>query len=104
MMANCEVFALKPVLELEAHQVREVLRLLLHSIIFQRALGPVKPVERDSELFDVTWVRGGGRMSSRSSCRPAFASAARTRWRRAGPSCSAVQLLGCAHMRMPSAM
>ena len=56
-MANCEVFALKPVLELEAHQVREVLRLLLHSIIFQRALGPVKPVEQDSELFDVTWVR-----------------------------------------------
>ncbi|KAL4419641.1 hypothetical protein ABPG77_008582 [Micractinium sp. CCAP 211/92] len=58
-MANCEVFALKPVLELEAHQVREVLRLLLHSIIFQRALGPVKPVERDSELFDVTWVECG---------------------------------------------
>lgn len=68
-MANCEVFALKPVLELEAHQVREVLRLLLHSIIFQRALGPVKPVERDSELFDVTWVRRGGRTNSHSTCR-----------------------------------
>jgi len=57
-MANCEVFHLRPVFELEVHQVREVLRVLLHSIIFQRALGPVKPVERDSELFEVTWVSG----------------------------------------------
>lgn len=38
-------------------QVREVLRILLHTIVFNRALGPVKPVERDSELFEITWVR-----------------------------------------------
>ena len=58
-MSNCELFHLRPVFELEQHQVREVLRILLHSIVFQRALGPVKPVERDSELFEVTWVRSG---------------------------------------------
>lgn len=56
-MSNCEVHHLKPVFELEQHQVREVLRILLQSILFNRALGPVKPVERDSELFEVTWVR-----------------------------------------------
>ena len=32
---------------------------LLHTIIFNRALGPVKPQEVDSELFDVTYVRCG---------------------------------------------
>jgi hypothetical protein len=30
---------------------------LLHTIIFNRALGAIKPVEVDSELFDVTYVR-----------------------------------------------
>ena len=57
---DCQVFHLAPAFELEPHQVTEVLRLLLHTIIFQRALGPVKPQERDSELFDVTWVRVSG--------------------------------------------
>jgi autophagy-related protein 101 len=56
-MSNCEVFTVQPIFDLEQHQVREVLRILLHTIVFNRALGPVKPVERDSELFDVTWVR-----------------------------------------------
>ncbi len=56
-MANCEVFHLRPHFELEQHQVKEVLRILLHTIVFQRALGPVQPAERDSELFDLTWVR-----------------------------------------------
>ena len=32
---------------------------LLHTIIFNRALGLVKPQEVDSELFDVTYVRCG---------------------------------------------
>jgi len=31
---------------------------LLHTIIFNRALGPVRPREVDSELFDITYVRG----------------------------------------------
>lgn len=30
---------------------------LLHTIIFNRALGPVRPREVDSELFDITYVR-----------------------------------------------
>lgn len=89
LMANCEVFALKPVLELEAHQIREVLRLLLHSIIFQRALGPVKPVERDSELFDVTWVRasGGWALASGAAKDGALANAAERR----SPVCTVSQ-------------
>ena len=29
---------------------------LLHTIIFSRALGPVKPQEEDSEIFDITYV------------------------------------------------
>lgn len=65
-MSNCEVHHLKPVLELEQHQVREVLRILLATIVFNRALGPVKPVERDSELFEVTWVRRQGRGAAAS--------------------------------------
>ncbi|KAK9800356.1 hypothetical protein WJX73_009590 [Symbiochloris irregularis] len=48
-----------PVIEVEQHQVREVLRCLLHTIIFNRALGLVKPQEVESELFDVTYVRCG---------------------------------------------
>jgi hypothetical protein len=65
-MSNCEVFHLKPVFELEQHQVREVLRILLHTVIFNRALGPVKPVERDSELFEITWVSLGERTGAAS--------------------------------------
>lgn len=67
-MSNCELFHLRPVFELEQHQVREVLRILLHSIVFQRALGPVKPVERDSELFEVTWVRVVAELAGRRQC------------------------------------
>lgn len=55
-MSNCEVVSL-PSIEVELHQVREVLRCLAHTIIFNRALGPLKPTEVDSELFDITWVR-----------------------------------------------
>ena len=29
----------------------------LHTILFNRALGPVRPKEVDSELFDITYVR-----------------------------------------------
>ncbi|DBA94021.1 hypothetical protein WJX77_005384 [Trebouxia sp. C0004] len=57
-MSNCEVTKL-PVLEVEQHQAREVLRCLLHTIIFSRALGPVKPQEEDSEIFDITYVTCG---------------------------------------------
>lgn len=29
---------------------------ILHTIVFNRALGPCKPQEVDSELFDITYV------------------------------------------------
>ena len=57
-MSNCEYHDL-PLIELEAHQVSEVLRCILHTIIFNRALGAVSPIEVDSELFDLTWVTCG---------------------------------------------
>eukprot|EP00301_Raphidiophrys_heterophryoidea_P020859 c5447_g1_i1.p1 GENE.c5447_g1_i1~~c5447_g1_i1.p1 ORF type:complete len:101 (-),score=14.54 c5447_g1_i1:469-771(-) len=44
-------------LEVEHFQVREALRCLLHTIIFQRALGAFRPEDVDSELFDITYVR-----------------------------------------------
>lgn len=57
-MSNCEKVVL-PVLELEQHQVKEVLSCLLHTIVFCRALGPVRPQEVDLQLFDITYVRCG---------------------------------------------
>lgn len=57
-MSSCEVIKL-PVLEVEQHQAREVLRCLLHTIVFNRALGPVKPQEQDSDIFDITYVTCG---------------------------------------------
>ncbi|PNW80906.1 hypothetical protein CHLRE_07g334700v5 [Chlamydomonas reinhardtii] len=57
-MANCETYNL-PVLELEPHQIREALRCVLHTIIFNRALGYVVPKDVDSELFDITFVKCG---------------------------------------------
>mmetsp|Transcript_37025 Transcript_37025/g.44771 ORF Transcript_37025/g.44771 Transcript_37025/m.44771 type:complete len:206 (+) Transcript_37025:392-1009(+) len=55
---NCEVHEL-PVLPVENYQIREVLRCLLHTIMFNRALGPVRPREVDSELFDLAYVQCG---------------------------------------------
>lgn len=56
-MSNCERWILTP-LYIEPHYTRDVLRALLHTIIFNRALGPVCPIDTDSELFDhLTWVR-----------------------------------------------
>ncbi|PNH02238.1 hypothetical protein TSOC_011809, partial [Tetrabaena socialis] len=57
-MANCETHNL-PVLELEPHQICEALRCVLHTIIFNRALGYVVPKDVDSELFDITYVQCG---------------------------------------------
>lgn len=57
-MANCETFQL-PAVEAEAHQVREVLRCLLNTILFNRALGYVRPVDVDSDLLDLTYVTVG---------------------------------------------
>ena len=57
-MSNCEQLNL-PLIEVEPHQVRELLRCVLHTIIFNRALGHVKPRDVDSQLFDVTYVHCG---------------------------------------------
>ena len=86
-MSQCEVFHLKPVFELEQHQVREVLRILLHTVIFNRALGPVKPVERDSELFEVTWVRQEIPLSRQGAVGGAGASGHRCLPRHSRPAC-----------------
>lgn len=57
-MSSCEVVQLpaRGTLDVFAHQIPEVLRALLHTIIFHRALGLVRPQEVDSQLFDLTWV------------------------------------------------
>ncbi|XP_058228500.1 autophagy-related protein 101 isoform X1 [Rhododendron vialii] len=55
---NCEVCPLKE-LELENFEVREVLRCVLHTIFFHRALGLVRPKDVDLELFDITYVQCG---------------------------------------------
>jgi hypothetical protein len=36
---------------------------LLHSIVFQRALGAFKPVDAYSELFDIAYVRNSNVLS-----------------------------------------
>ncbi|KAK7848817.1 autophagy-related protein 101, partial [Quercus suber] len=51
---NCEVCQLKD-LEVEHFEIREVLRCILHTIVFHRALGLVRPKDVDLELFDVTY-------------------------------------------------
>ncbi|CBI18564.3 unnamed protein product, partial [Vitis vinifera] len=55
---NCEACDLKE-LELENFQIREVLRCILHTIVFHRALGLVRPKDIDLELFEITYVQCG---------------------------------------------
>jgi len=57
---NCEVFTLKE-LEVEAYQIKEVLRCILHTIVFNRSLGLTRPREVDSDLFDITYAHCGDR-------------------------------------------
>lgn len=63
-MANLESHNL-PVLELELHQVKEALRCVLHTIVFNRALGFLAPVEVDSDVFDVTYVKCGDEVADK---------------------------------------
>ena len=53
---NFELIELEP-LTCEAYQTKEVLKILLHSIIFQRALNEHKLCEGESELLDISYVR-----------------------------------------------
>ncbi|XP_028092771.1 autophagy-related protein 101 [Camellia sinensis] len=55
---NCEVCQLKE-LELEHFEISEVLRCILHTILFHRALGLVRPKDIDLELFEITYVQCG---------------------------------------------
>ncbi|XAR60218.1 hypothetical protein NMG60_11033491 [Bertholletia excelsa] len=55
---NCEVCQLKE-LEVEHFEIREVLRCILHTIFFHRALGLVRPKDVDLELFEITYVQCG---------------------------------------------
>ncbi|XP_057491959.1 autophagy-related protein 101-like [Actinidia eriantha] len=55
---NCEVCRLKE-LEVEHFEIREVLRCILHTILFHRALGLVRPKDVDLELFEITYVQCG---------------------------------------------
>ncbi|CAO2827990.1 unnamed protein product [Amaranthus hypochondriacus] len=55
---NCEVCQLKE-LEVEQFEIGEVLRCILHTIMFHRALGLVRPKDVDLELFDITYVQCG---------------------------------------------
>ncbi|OAY84629.1 autophagy-related protein 101-like [Ananas comosus] len=55
---NCEVCELKEV-EVEHYEIREVLRCILHTILFHRALGLVRPKDVDCELFEITYVQCG---------------------------------------------
>merc|ERR1711871_1292997 len=54
---NCEHFVIDD-LHVQDFQVKEALRCLLHSILFQRALGLITPTEVESPLFEgVTYMR-----------------------------------------------
>ncbi|XP_078179971.1 autophagy-related protein 101-like [Carex rostrata] len=55
---NCESCELKE-LEVEQFEIREVLRCILHTIFFHRALGLVRPRDVDCELFELTYVQCG---------------------------------------------
>uniref|UniRef100_A0A5B7AUP5 Autophagy-related protein 101 n=1 Tax=Davidia involucrata TaxID=16924 RepID=A0A5B7AUP5_DAVIN len=55
---NCEACQLKE-LEVEHFEIREVLRCILHTILFHRALGLVRPKDIDLELFEITYVQCG---------------------------------------------
>ncbi|CAL9114899.1 autophagy-related protein 101-like isoform X1 [Musa acuminata AAA Group] len=53
---NCETCQLKE-LVVEPPEIREVLRCILHTILFHRALGLVRPKDVECELFDITYVQ-----------------------------------------------
>ncbi|XP_042019827.1 autophagy-related protein 101-like isoform X1 [Salvia splendens] len=55
---NCEICQLKE-LDVEHFEIREVLRCILHTILFHRALGLVRPKDIDLELFEITYVQCG---------------------------------------------
>jgi hypothetical protein len=79
-MSTCEIHSL-PELTVESYQLREVLRCVLHTVLFQRALGLVRPREVASDLFDVSYATCGDASAERlveeriAKCCKAFESA-----------------------------
>ena len=55
---NCEIHALPP-LRCEHFQAPDVCRAVLHTVLFTRALGVVRPRDTQSELFDLTYCTCG---------------------------------------------
>ena len=51
------IHTLPDVLAVETKQIREILRCLLHTVLFCRALGLVHPIDVDMSLCDTTHVR-----------------------------------------------
>lgn len=58
---NFEVHDLQPI-EVAVFQVKEVLKIIMHSIVFQRALGEYGLRDTESELFEVSYVRCNSRL------------------------------------------
>ena len=57
MRARWLVLEPVPVLQnVEEHQVREVLKCIIHTIIFNRALGHVSPRDMDLQLINISYV------------------------------------------------
>lgn len=54
-MSNKETIELSEI-KVEEHQVREVLKCIIHTIIFNRALGHVSPRDMDLQLINVSYV------------------------------------------------
>lgn len=52
--------------DVERHQVKEALKVLMHSIVFQRALGEYRFLDAESELFDLSYVRCDSRVVERA--------------------------------------
>ena len=55
---NCEIHQLAP-LRCEAFQAKEVMRAVLHTVLFTRALGVVRPRDVDCEMFDLSYATCG---------------------------------------------
>ena len=116
-MSTCEVFEL-PELELEPYELREALRCVLHTVLFQRALGLARPRDVPSELFEgVSYATVGDAAGEElveeriAKCCKAFeqtvAKLARVRTLRARareperePECVCVRACACARARV----
>ena len=55
-MANCEQFTLQEV-HIEQKFIKETLKILIHAIVFQRALGENKTLDAESDIFDLSYLR-----------------------------------------------